>query len=160
MRLWNAHTFRALTLHALKGRVRSLTFSPNGCWLAVVSDTGESCVVNVALDMPDTPLSNHPLSNNLNDYPCMPCRKLYVPYPIASAAFDPRSTRLAVGPYALHPGINIIDVEAGNSLLRVRILTSGRNFLNFLNLRPSQIKPHSSAHLRLNLRESGGSLSS
>ena len=117
MRLWDVHTFRALALHALRGRVRSLAFSPNGCWLAFVSDTGESCIVNVALDMPDTPLSDHPVSNNLSDYPCMPCRKLYVPYPIASAAFDPGSTRLAVGVYALHPGINIIDVETGNSLL-------------------------------------------
>ncbi|PIL28037.1 hypothetical protein GSI_09888 [Ganoderma sinense ZZ0214-1] len=105
MRLWDAHTFRPLAPRKLKGQIRSLAFSPDGCWLTCVSNTGESHIVNVALDvapLPDTVTSlgsssGCPSDSEYTRTPREPERQISLSYPVASAAFDAGSTRLAVG---------------------------------------------------------------
>ena len=117
MRLWDAHTFQQRALHPLKGDVIQLAFSPDGYWITCVSDKGEASILNVALGTLHKSLWSHPSDNDDDDPRVRALRPGVSPYAVSSAAFDPRSTCLAIAPYKWGPRMNIVDLETGNMLL-------------------------------------------
>ena len=109
--IWDTHTFRCRAYHILFGRMRHVKFSPNGRWLACMSDTYRGSILNTASGSLHISLGPHHSSRSYN------CTlPIVLSAAISNTAFHPGSMCLAIAPWK-GPTINVIDIETGNTLL-------------------------------------------